>query len=316
MRGIRAEEHDIHIIRAVCPFCGNDQNHAEVENLADVEDRTPGQYTIAHCSACGFVFLSLRPTAESLHKCYGASYHIALNAAKGGLVRFLYRFRNTLRYRRLNKAAKTVPGAVLEIGCGSGQLLATLAAHWKETRFVGIDMSIRAPEGEPPNPRIKLIEGEFEKAALEGQFDLVVMIEVLEHLASPVDSLRHIESAMAPGGLLAGQLPNWDSPWRKMLPRHWAGLQIPRHQSYFDPASLKRTLESAGFIVEDIYLVYEPGDLSVSLCNWITDRLKLRTPPRSAWFYFPLVILCAPLVWLQTFLFRASGSMEFRARKP
>jgi len=228
---------------------------------------------------------------------------------------YLYGLRLDARYRRLQAAVGNKCHALLEVGCGDGSFLKFLDQKMPaECVLTGIDFLVPQSDSSRPS-RLTFTQGEFETAAFLVRYDTVVMFNVLEHLADPLASLRKISEHLQPGGVLLGEVPNWNSPWRKMFPRHWQGLQIPRHQTEFDPVSLRKMLSSAGYDVVFIRPLYDPGDLSVTLCNWITDTLKLRTPPRQAWFYFPVVLLSAPIVWLANVVTRDSGSIEFVARK-
>jgi len=217
-------------------------------------------------------------------------------------------------YRRRRLAAATPGGyrALLEIGCGDGGFLRYLGRTLPSSvKLVGIDLqATNESQG-----RLRLIQGEVEKVSFAESFDVIVLFNVLEHLADPVASLRRIVLNLSPGGMVCGEVPNWGSPWRRLFPRHWQGLQIPRHMTAFEKNTLEKTLQAAGLEVVAIRGVYDPGDLAVTVCNWITDSLRLRTPPRRAWFYLPTVLLSAPIVWLANLLTRTSGCIEFIARR-
>jgi 2-polyprenyl-3-methyl-5-hydroxy-6-metoxy-1,4-benzoquinol methylase len=79
------------------------------------------------------------------------------------------------------------------------------------------------------------------------QFDIVVMNHVLEHVADPVGFLRDIQRRIKPGGVLHIAVPNVAS-WSARL-SGWASYE-PYHLMYFTPATLRRTVEQAGFVVE------------------------------------------------------------------
>jgi SAM-dependent methyltransferase len=217
-------------------------------------------------------------------------------------------FRASNLLKRLDSRCR----ALLEIGCGDGTFLDVLNDKLSsDCTLTGIDLMSQPKR----HARLNIIRGEFEKTNFGTTFDAVVMYGALEHLADPLHSLRRISELLTPDGLLIGDVPNWDSCWRKIFPRHWSGLQIPRHQTMFSPLSLKRMLNVAGYDLVGLRYIYDPGDLSVSICNWVSERLRLQTRPRQAWFFFPAAILCAPLVALVNTLTRDSGNMEFTARK-
>jgi SAM-dependent methyltransferase len=360
----------IPIVEADCPLCGADRPEILLDGLEDVEDRVPGQYAIGRCAQCGLVYLSRRPTAESLPRCYPQNYHVHEQKQRGGAIpQFLFGLRLKARYRRLREVIGESCGNLLEIGCGDGGFLKLLDREMpSDCRLTGIDLLVSPTEkgaikesiieptsgrvgrarppaalraalragrahrgrlGEPSLPRtacsfysdlactarLEFIRGEFETTVFPVQYDVVILFAVLEHLADPVGSLKKIARLLKPGGLLLAQVPNWNSCWRKVFPRHWQGLQIPRHQTQFEPRTLRQTLDAAGYDIRGEKFIYDPGDLSVTLCNWIADRLKLKTPPRQVWFYFPVVVLSAPIVWLVNVLTRNSGVIEVVARK-
>lgn len=306
---------DITIINVGCPLCGAADSHRLLEGLEDVEDRVPGHYAISRCVKCGLVYLSRRPSVESLPQCYPTHYHVHDPVRRTPIHQFLCGLRLQARYRHLMGIVGQKCNALLDVGCGDGSFLRLLDKKMPpETVLTGIDLRVSAT-GKAAGSRLNLIAGEFEKVEFSVKYDVVVMFHVLEHLAHPLTSLKKISEHLKRGGLLFGEVPNWDSLWRRLFPRHWQGLQIPRHQTLFDPLSLRKILNQAGYDVVDIRCMYDPGDLSVTLCNWIVHKLKLATPPRQVGFYFPAVLVSAPVVWLVNLLSRSSGTIEFVARK-
>lgn len=306
---------EILIVEAACPLCGATKPIRVLDELEDVEDRTPGRYSIGQCAGCGLIYLSRRPTEDSLPLCYPTHYHVIDVVRRNPIPEFLYALRLRSRHRRVAHALRSKCRALLEIGCGDGSFLALLDRIMPpDCTLTGIDLLVPATESRASS-RLTLIQGEFEKWRFPDKYDAVVMFNVLEHLANPAISLRRIAGLLRPEGVLFGEVPNWDSAWRKVFPRHWQGLQIPRHQTHFERTTLRQLLDAAGYDVINIRPIYDPGDLSVSLCNWIVDRLRLKTPPRRVWFYFPTVVLAAPVVWLVNLITRNSGSIEFTATR-
>jgi SAM-dependent methyltransferase len=303
------------IVDADCPLCGSAKRKLLFDDLIDVEDRVEGRYAISRCMECSLVYLSRRPTVETLSLSYLTGYHVLDPVRHNPIVNSLYGLRLRYRCRRFLKALGGHCQALLEVGCGDGSFVKALDEMMPpDAVLTGIDLMV-APTESSQRTRLQLIQGEFEKVDFPVKYDVVVMFNVLEHLADPLVSLKKIHELLNPGGLLLGEVPNWDSLWRKLFPRHWQGLQIPRHQTHFDHASLRKLLDAAGYHLAEERNIFDPGDLSVTLCNWITDTLHLQTPPRKAWFYFPVVILSAPIVWLVNVLTRDSGSMGFVGRK-
>jgi predicted SAM-dependent methyltransferase len=70
---------------------------------------------------------------------------------------------------------------------------------------------------------------------------------VLEHLHDPLGDLRILRRTLRPGGAIFIRVPNGASYTRQVAGRYWAGYDLPRHMTVFDPATLGRLLRSAGF---------------------------------------------------------------------
>ncbi|HOW97524.1 MAG TPA: class I SAM-dependent methyltransferase [Kiritimatiellia bacterium] len=306
---------ELKIVEGGCPLCGSRNGELRLAGLRDVENRVPGEYAISRCRDCQLHYLSTRPDEASLPGCYDTNYHVRFDRAVSPLMRGLFNARYALRMRRLLRHQGGRPlTSLLEIGCGDGNLLAYLEkAFPAPVELVGVELDarhIRLPEGS----RIRLHEADFDQLDLGRQFDVVVMYHVLEHLVRPVETLRRIRSLLKPGGLLLFQVPNWNTCWRSLFPRHWNGLQIPRHQFFLDPPRLADLCARGGFRLEAMSGLMDPGDFAVSVCNWITERLHLKTLPRRAWFYLPAVILGAGLVAMTNLVTGQSGEMEAIAR--
>ena len=145
-------------------------------------------------------------------------------------------------YREL---ARRTAGAVLDLGCGSGRLFATLLEAGAP-RVLGIDGSpallrraaarIAAVEGlatAARDGRLSVMRGDVRAIStlnIRERFDLVVAVGVLPHLNGPEDALRllgGVRSVLAKGGRLVlddlgpAEMPDRDMPlsvdWRRTL---------------------------------------------------------------------------------------------------
>jgi ubiquinone/menaquinone biosynthesis C-methylase UbiE len=108
--------------------------------------------------------------------------------------------------RRVSEVAATErPRRVLEVGCGEGIVLATLAARLPGTRFDGLELDEMALEQARVRcPGAKLVRGDACELPFGDQsFDLVVCLEVLEHLPEPVRALRELRRVARGGCLLS-----------------------------------------------------------------------------------------------------------------
>ncbi|MFL5322276.1 MAG: class I SAM-dependent methyltransferase, partial [Myxococcaceae bacterium] len=103
--------------------------------------------------------------------------------------------------------------------------------------------------GEPTvEEHLQLIRAPLEDAAPKlGKFDVITLWHVLEHLHTPVETLRKLSELLNPGGALIISVPNFQSVQSQVFGGSWFHLDPPRHLLHFEPGTLSETLSRAGF---------------------------------------------------------------------
>lgn len=139
--------------------------------------------------------------------------------------------------RRLNR--------LLDVGCGAGAMLAAaVRAGWDAE---GIDVAASAVEhlrGQGLTARCGLLE----EAGYEAQsFDVIVAVEVLEHVPDPDTILAESFRLLRPGGLLFATTPNVRSACGRALGVDWIVACPPDHLHLFSPSGLASLLGRNGF---------------------------------------------------------------------
>ena len=89
-------------------------------------------------------------------------------------------------------------------------------------------------------------------------------------LRHPSAELTAAATLLRPGGLVAINVPNWNSLDRRLFGAGWVGFDPPRHLYVLDQRSLTRLLQQAGFEILDwgcpflilFRLYYQPGTLA------------------------------------------------------
>jgi ubiquinone/menaquinone biosynthesis C-methylase UbiE len=115
----------------------------------------------------------------------------------------------------LEQAALDMPApvSVLDIGCGTGQLLRRASRHFPEATLTGVDASkdmLRVAQAAVPvGAPVRFVEAFAEHLPFDdGAFDLVTTTMSFHHWADQPAALREVRRVMAPGGgfLLADAL--------------------------------------------------------------------------------------------------------------
>lgn len=144
-------------------------------------------------------------------------------------------------------------GAILDFGAGTGELSRALATTGRFERVVAIDLYDYDPV-RGAGVEWVLSSDLNERTALADQsFDVVVAVEVIEHLENPRGVAREWYRLLRPGGLLIATTPNVES-WRSLLSLVFRGHFVafadrdyPAHISPLTRADLRRALCEAGF---------------------------------------------------------------------
>ena len=114
------------------------------------------------------------------------------------------------------------PAQVVDLGCGPGQLTATLAERWPEASIVGVDSS---PEmitraGAYASARLSFVVGDLRDWEPDSAIEVIVSNAALQWVPGHRDLLPRFVEALAAGGWLAFQVPgNFGQPSHRLLRR-------------------------------------------------------------------------------------------------
>ena len=146
----------------------------------------------------------------------------------------------------------------LDVGCGAGLLAEPLARLGAQV--IGIDASpevIAVAREHAAGAGLEIDYRSGDVQQLDGQFELVTAMEVIEHVADPGAFLKALASRLAPDGLLVLSTPN-ATGWSKLLMiTIGEGFgRIPRGTHDFDqfvaPDRMKVLLADAGLECVDV----------------------------------------------------------------
>lgn len=207
-----------------CPLCG-----AEQRGFVASDD-----VTVVRCRRCGLGALCGGNSAAN--QAYEQVYRAAADAHPLTVERYDQFLDRAERYRRL--------GGLLEIGFGDGALLQR--ARERGWRGIGTETAIEAVT-KLRREGIDVRAGEHAaRTVTPGTCDIVIMLEVLEHVEDFRATLAEVHDALRPGGALMLTTPNADSLTRRLIGGRWR-VFAQEHRWYFTRSSLDHALSRAGF---------------------------------------------------------------------
>ncbi len=141
----------------------------------------------------------------------------------------------------VEKFASKKPMRLLEIGCGTGSNLAMLQ-EFGTVDAVEPDDAARAIAAARSNIAV---QGGFlphEVTLPDATYDMILLLDVLEHIGDDLGTLQMLRGKLAPGGRLLITVPS--APWM------WSGHDVEHHHHRrYTAAQLSDVLEKAGFTV-------------------------------------------------------------------
>lgn len=142
-------------------------------------------------------------------------------------------------------------GAVLDIGCGSGQLLLASAQRNAE-RLVGVDTDqalLERARANVPTAEFALADVQSQLPFENASFDTVFFCDVIEHLHNPVAALHEIHRVLRPHGRVLITTPNANSIVRRIMGKGWFALADPTHVLFYTRFTLAHVLSATGYSV-------------------------------------------------------------------
>lgn len=256
--------------KMVCEQCGG----TDLERcfFAFDFDGSVQPFEIRQCQRCGLAITLPKP--KSMDPYYPETYYGSGKKKFSGVIEYLtqlgckWRADSILKHVSAEQTADGKPAGgksfdgkptnsrqtganpkVLDIGCGRAGLLHSLQQSGCECH--GTERATFPETDELAG--LQIFTGSLPEAGFKnGDFDIVSIWHVLEHLDDPFETLDEIARVTRPGGLLAVAVPNFSSWQSKLFKSAWFHLDLPRHLYHFDTNNLSQALTTRGYKVTSI----------------------------------------------------------------
>ncbi len=236
-----------------CLACGS-AHRSLWARASDFEYRTTGDafayYRCADCAA-----LSIDPVPEDrLGEIYPSNYYSFDDKTPS----VLERVKQALDRRLFKQVLGKIPGrelAALDVGGGTGWLLdQARAVEPRLSATAVVDLDPKAGEAARAAGHEYHCQ-RFEDFESLRKYDLILMLNIIEHVKDPTLVLAKARELLSDGGVILIKTPNHDSLDAKLFRNsYWGGLHCPRHWVIFTPESFRRAAGAAGLAVSRLAL--------------------------------------------------------------
>lgn len=272
----------------LCPLCQQTRT-SPFANAKDLEYCTSAErFDYWHCSTCDVVFLD-KPPVTRLREIYPANYYsYCMDDSRRS---WLLEVKEALDRRLFRQQLNQIPGdelSVLDVGGGSGWLLSLIresCPRVKQTHEVDLD--------EAAGSKARALGHQFHAMRIEDfrseqPFDLIVMLNLIEHVESPRAVLEAMRSLLSERGRLILKTPNFKTLDQRLFGDRWGGLHCPRHWVLFTKESLIQLAESCGLTCVEASYTQGGSQWACSILGWLSDHGWIRISSDRPMWQHPL----------------------------
>ncbi len=233
----------------VCVVCGG-SNTSIWSKCNDLEYLTSNEvYSYYKCDSCISIFIDPMPVSK-ISEIYPPNYY-SFSGTNRNLTVQVKEYLDKFVFKRVLSRIRKDEIKVLDVGGGSGWLLDIIMRidpRVKYTCVVDIDEKAKALAEKNGH---QYFHGTIEEFTSDKKFDLVLMLNLIEHIQGPRETLVKIASMMNKGGIILIKTPNIESLDARIFKgSYWGGLHCPRHWVLFSQKSFRHLVKG--------------GDLSIS----------------------------------------------------
>lgn len=246
-------------IQTKCPICQSEdlkpvtseRNRLKTASQPDVQIFDNTWIQLLECNNCTFAFTKEMPVDEFFfEKRYDIHFNPELESKNQFKDKIIEKLFNDLKDLGCEK------GNLLDIGSFAGVFLRKAMA--KGFNVQGIEVNRVIAEHARDVQKLNVIHGKFLDTDLPlNHYDLITLIDVLEHLRNPLLSIKKCHTHLKSGGLLVIKVPNFKIQLfkqfisKKLNISDIGILEGFGHINHFTPKSLKFALEANGYVVID-----------------------------------------------------------------
>ena len=228
----------------LCPLCDSKTNFSF----------SLKSYVYHRCEKCHTLFVINPPVLEEIYNGYSESYFEASSSSadaekeRRGYSSYM-QAQDSLSHsfkRKLDIVLQHARGGkLLEVGAAYGTFMVLAKEHFN---CVGLEVSHYATQVAQDKFGVDVRQGSIENASgfANNEFDVVVMWDVIEHLANPIMSLQEVFRVLKPGGSVFISTDDSNNWLPRILGQKWWGLAAPLHLCHFSKKGMECAINRSG----------------------------------------------------------------------
>jgi 2-polyprenyl-3-methyl-5-hydroxy-6-metoxy-1,4-benzoquinol methylase len=214
-----------------CDYCGS-------EDARHVITRSDG-LNVVECLRCGLAYINPRPLMEYFNRFYDKNYFLKADDDPknnvgyedySSIVADWLKIGTSPELDIVENIRPIKDCQLLDVGCATGHLLFLAEKHG--AKVIGVEVSDYAAQFARENFNLDIRIGPLESHKFSPEiFDIILALEVIEHVPSPTRFLKEISRILKPGGIVAISTPNYRCA--RSLKERWVGFQFAFEHLYY-----------------------------------------------------------------------------------
>ncbi len=154
------------------------------------------------------------------------------------------KMRGTSNYQQVKKLIERYAvkkESILEIGAGSGTLVKLLTDDYKDSKVTGVEPSKIFCRFAKQEYGLEILPISYEEISV-GKYDVIMALDVIEHVVSPDNFVKKIRSLLSDDGIAIIGTPDIGSISSKILKKRWYHIRPP-HLYYFRNESFQTLIQ-------------------------------------------------------------------------
>ncbi|HEY9610892.1 class I SAM-dependent methyltransferase [Allocoleopsis sp.] len=272
-----------------CLACGCEQTEFWAEGQDREYKTIDDTFTFYHCLECDALFIHPVPR-ERLLEIYPSNYY-SFTPTKKSLVHQVKNWLDGKIYRKIFKNLTGNNLKVLDVGGGEGWELTLIKEIDERVTFTQVvDIDTGAAELARKNGH-QYFCGRIEDFGTADKFDLILLLNLIEHVENPYEVLKKIYNLLSQQGVILVKTPNYES-WDAKIFRHlnWGGYHCPRHWVLFTKNSFEQVAERAGLKIQQAIYTQGAPFWASSVLFWLERHSLVSITREKPVVYHPLFL--------------------------